>query len=831
VIEGPFILKSVNVEGEITINNTTIKGQIDWSYATFKRVLNLENSIFEFETDATFTAVTVEKDIFLDEATFCGIAVFADITVMGAFYSRSTTFKKDVTFEDGIFKKKIEFGKSIFGGETDFSGVRIDGYANFIEAEFKQQASFNGAQIEGAAFFNPATFVGEADFISARIGSNAEFTGATFKQLASFNRAQIEGAAFFKPANLFSWDSVPGDDDKKLKKFLRDNFDIGWAENSEILKSDDGETISIFKYGKSAEIIIDEKKEKATLKITDGRIHKLKVKKENSKLNIYNPATFGGVADFGSARIGSTAMFTGAVFKRQASFNGAQIEGVAFFNPATFVREANFVSARIGSNAQFTEAVFKQQAIFNSAQIKGAAFFKSATFEGDADFISARIGGTADFTGAEFKQQAIFNRTQIEESAFFNPATFKGEANFVSARIGSNAVFTRATFKQQAIFNRTQIEGGALFNPATFEGEANFGSARIGSNAVFNGAEFKQQAYFNSAQIERESHFEKTIFDNDVSFQDTSLKTVFWGEPNVKLIKNIDLRGCIYDRFQPIPFWKQLMDHLGPYDRRPFTQLEETFRRAGKDKLADDVYYERKCREYTENIAIRKPYLFSWDCVPGDDDEKLKKFLRDDFDIGWAENSEILKSEDGKTISIFKDEKSAEIILDTIKKKATLKISDGRTFNLNVKKKHGKLNIYRTWGDWLHRALRKPGTWLLDRFLFYFTGYGVRLYRLLLALVPILIIGTYIFQLEGAVTPELHSAIPWSEAFWVSLNTFLPVIEIPSGADWKPSSQIIPIIPVLNIKFTTFATLLVLAGWILVPVAVAGITGLLKRPK
>ncbi len=85
---------------------------------------------------------------------------------------------------------------------------------------------------------------------------------------------------------MFSWDSVPGDDDEKME-FLMADFDIGWAENSEILKSDDGKTISIFKAEKSAEIIIDEKKEKATLKITDGIIHELKVKKENGKLNIY----------------------------------------------------------------------------------------------------------------------------------------------------------------------------------------------------------------------------------------------------------------------------------------------------------------------------------------------------------------------------------------------------------------------------------------------------------------------------------------------------------------------------------------------------------------
>jgi hypothetical protein len=169
------------------------------------------------------------------------------------------------------------------------------------------------------------------------------------------------------------------------------------------------------------------------------------------------------------------------------------------------------------------------------------------------------------------------------------------------------------------------------------------------------------------------------------------------------------------------------MEYLDPYDRQPFTQLEETFRRAGKDKLADDVYYELKCRE-----------------------------------------------------------------------------SDQKT-------------------------LRNPGAWLLDHFLWLFTGYGVRLHRLSVFIALILLIGTIIFHFEGAVEPKLDMQplphLPYWEAFWVSLNTFLPV-EIPSGENWIPSSKIIR---VLGIRFTTFATLLKLAGWILIPVGIAGISGILKR--
>ena len=140
------------------------------------------------------------------------------------------------------------------------------------------------------------------------------------------------------------------------------------------------------------------------------------------------------------------------------------------------------------------------------------------------------------------------------------------------------------------------------------------------------------------------------------------------------------------------------------------------------------------------------------------------------------------------------------------------------------------------------RRLRESSTiplnswaWPLDRFLKNFTGYGVRLHLLLWLIVPILLIGGFIFHLEGAVVLGCDGCSPlglephesYLEPLWVSLNIFLP-IDIPSGADWGPSSRIIPLV---GLKFTTIATILNLAGWILVPLGVAGISGLLKGSK
>jgi hypothetical protein len=99
--------------------------------------------------------------------------------------------------------------------------------------------------------------------------------------------------------------------------------------------------------------------------------------------------------------------------------------------------------------------------------------------------------------------------------------------------------------------------------------------------------------------------------------------------------------------------------------------------------------------EKEEKGAEEKKYLFCWNDVPGNDSERLLKFLRDDLGIGWAENAEICKTVDGKTICVSKDGKSAVIRLEgeKEKEKAILTTSDGKIYDLKVNRKNGRLYI------------------------------------------------------------------------------------------------------------------------------------------
>jgi hypothetical protein len=96
-----------------------------------------------------------------------------------------------------------------------------------------------------------------------------------------------------------------------------------------------------------------------------------------------------------------------------------------------------------------------------------------------------------------------------------------------------------------------------------------------------------------------------------------------------------------------------------------------------------------------DKLLKENSFLFSWKNVPGKDNKKLLEYFNSDLGIDWVECAEICKSDDNKTIRIFKDEKSIEIIINKNEMKAILLISDDRTYDLEIKKENGKLNIYR----------------------------------------------------------------------------------------------------------------------------------------
>ncbi|KAF5424695.1 MAG: dGTP triphosphohydrolase [Candidatus Methanomarinus sp.] len=92
---------------------------------------------------------------------------------------------------------------------------------------------------------------------------------------------------FKKKECLFSWDEIPGNDNGKLIKFLKQKFGIEWVKTTEIEKIDKDNTIKVSSEKNHLSLNLNQEKTEVIFKIDDVRTDKFMAKMENGKLNIY----------------------------------------------------------------------------------------------------------------------------------------------------------------------------------------------------------------------------------------------------------------------------------------------------------------------------------------------------------------------------------------------------------------------------------------------------------------------------------------------------------------------------------------------------------------
>jgi hypothetical protein len=467
----------------------------------------------------------------------------------------------------------------------------------------------------------------------------------------------------------------------------------------------------------------------------------------------------------------SGIFFQGTTFEHSATFQRTRFEGAPIaFDNAHFVgvfsaEEARFASkgggtavfthVRFDGNADFALAVFNINAHFITTQFGGQGFFPGTRFEGSADFSRAHFfdittfgGGPPEKYNASFSGQAFFIETQFDSTALFNGVTFESDVSFFSARFGPLAQFVAATFKGFAVFDRIDVAGAAQFGstrddarptssqPTHFIHEASFSGAHFSSVARFGGIRFDERTDFVAAHFDNDAHFEDSVFEGPTSFRSAAFRAVYFStgeiEGKPQFGNSVDLLGCTYDRIQVN--WRSLLSYpngqsrIQPYDRQPYIQLEEVFRKAGADSSADDVYADRRRVE------------------------------------------------------------------------------------------RASLNAWRKFWDYVY--------WFI-------ANYGIDLWHELILATVLIGIGTWIFALPGAVAREAGESttktkIPWYSAFFLAVHQFLP-LALPVKPQWNPSRHVLWGWRILKVTAAFYANLLQIVGWILIPLAAAALTGILRH--
>ena len=122
-----------------------------------------------------------------------------------------------------------------------------------------------------------------------------------------------------------------------------------------------------------------------------------------------------------------------------------------------------------------------------------------------------------------------------------------------------------------------------------------------------------------------------------------------------------------------------------------------------EEDVRDGCYVKFHIYDNQEEIKPEVPddvrYLFSWNDILRNDSEWYSEWFIEEFLIGsrglsWAENAEVRKSADNKTITITKGEHSVALKLNEEKNTVTLETDDKKTYEYAVREEDGKLNVY-----------------------------------------------------------------------------------------------------------------------------------------
>lgn len=820
-IDGPALFTGTTFAGPVDFNEVEIEGSAYFQDASFEKSANFERA--RIAGSATY-----------QNATFAGLVQFARARIGSAAVfdnCKFTSADADISFYGATIEGDGLFRSVQFSGIANFSRLRVNSMVDFGDAEFKateKEVLFYNARIGGDAYFRRAKFAGDVSFLEAEISGQAGFSGAVFSKKVSFNLAKVVGPVFFRAEKDVAVAHFAGEVDCVSAEF--GTLDLSYAEftapdkplmfDNMIVSSDALARGAVFTSATSFRGVqikgaanFNGVQFKGDVTFGSARIDgeaSFSVDFADQKA----VTTFAGVADFAFVQFGSNAVFNEAEFlskEKGLRFHGTRVGMDAYFRNAKFDGYATFNFVSITGNLTMTSVEFRHEnaiASFDGASIGGGMFFYEsgienwvpAIFAGEFHFIGGRIGSHANFQSVQFnstKKIAWFDGTTFGSTAYFSGAVFKGITRFVGTQFEGLVEFVGTRFDVDpnsandpgTLFVNTEFKQGVYFNQARFSGPVDFRSARFDLETSFVGVEFKGTASFNGCYLSGSARFgePKLICKfSDVSFRNAS----FTGDAHFEHVIFMGLAQFRETSFRVVSFSED-----GLVEGQAQFQGNLEFGGCTYERIQTNWQSLMRMSDGGSRLEPydRQPYM------------QLESVFR----------------------SVGRDLMADEVYLERQRVERTRYLS-------SAQRSFGFIDELQRFGKWLFSYLY----WRL-------LNYGVRPYRMVAVTALLLLIGTGTFLQPDAVNqkgvkpddPPMHASLRPVEAFQMSLKQFLPV-DLPMASQWSPSEDPVDVRIHLGtgsysivgkLRASVFATFfLKLPGWILVPLGVAALTGLLR---
>ena len=759
------------------------------------------------------SGLSVEKSVFQSWVDL------KDAKIGGTFQAGFAEFSGPVSFQSAQIAGNFEAPRTDFRNErgaTIFEGMKVGGHVILDETKFSGPVSFQSAQITGN-FEAPRTeFRNEQEatiFEGMKVGGHVILGETKFSGPVSFQSAQITG-----------------------------NFEAPRTE----FRNERGATVfEGMKVG--GRVILKSTKFSGPVSFQSAQITG---NFETPRTEFRNPAA---TAFFGKMNVGGDVILDATKFSGPVSFQSAQITG-AFRAPGAEFRNE------------------KETATFENMKVGGDVILDETKFSGPVSFQSAQITGNFEAPVAEFRNPAataFFGKMNVGRDVILDETKFSGPVSFQSAQITGNFEAPRTEFRNPAataFFGKMNVGGDVSLVKTKFSGPVGFQSAQITGSLEAAGAEFSGPVGFQSAQItgafrapgaEFRNEKETTTFENMKVGGDVILdKTKFSGPVG---FQSAQITGAFRAPGAEFRNEKETVRFNGMKVDGAVTFYEAVFR--GRADMSDGRFLnltidnpnknlQKNLRHYPEldlsrtviarELQIRNSELgkiIATDLQVSGPTSLTNLTITDQLDL---EQSTFVNVPSFSDVSLPKKDG----LLLTGMKYQHLRAVNGQdpwepVLKLINRAKYDASNynalevFFRGQGYFdkadevffaQKRRVREESSgwvqWAWSWFMNCFVRYGRRPELALLWSGIVVVLGSFMFRKKGMEALKPDSKPSDYHCLWYSLDVFVPVIKLQFADDWVPKQD--------RWFVRQYVYVHSLLGWILIPVGLAAVTGIIK---
>ena len=383
---------------------------------------------------------------------------------------------------------------------------------------------------------------------------------------------------------------------------------------------------------------------------------------------------------------------------------------------------------------------------------------------------------------------------EFERGIDFSYTRFARDLSFEGSRFGQSSAGPEAASGNQdvqAFFVGMKTEGTATFSQTSFFAPVDFTYAEFGTELVFDDVEFRASADFDELMVKGPVFFRRDRFGEGVNLADADLFEFFLEDPAsaVELdLGQAHIQHSASLKDVELSSWKAgslIADGLVKLDR---------VRSSGPVNLAHSHLQNLRLTGFDEWLKLKPGML------------NLEGFSFDTLDI----DSTLVDPPAARMLELINSERcpfSPQPYLELEKfLRAHGNVQKADEVYIDMRRRQ------RARLSWINR----PWDLLLDVML----GYGKEAWRTVVCAVIFIILGAFVFAPDKMQWKNPKETQTRYNRFWYSLDEFAPVIDLGEAKNWSAMQ---------DQRWTRYyARFHKIAGWILLPLVVGAITGIVK---